>query len=234
MTEARVQQIYDQLKQMAVAFRLRPGDRLNEGALARELGVSRTPLREALNRLVAEDLVTFQPGNGFFCREIDVQTVFDLFELRQILEEQAVRLACLRADDADLQALAQDLATRGMDVRGLTVAEACQRDEAFHIAIARMSGNAVLAQQLQRINERLRYIRWVSITLELAQKSKTEHHAIMQALLHRDADAAAIAMSHHITRRREQVHQVVRNGVASIYMDTQNTLSETVLEESAP
>ena len=82
MAGPRVDDIYEQVKAMAVSFRLRPGDRLNEVALSKELGVSRTPLREALNRLVAERLFDFRPGQGFFCRPLDAQSVFDLFELK--------------------------------------------------------------------------------------------------------------------------------------------------------
>ncbi|WP_210311639.1 GntR family transcriptional regulator, partial [Brucella endophytica] len=66
MSEGRVEALYAQLKEMTVNFRLRPGERLNEVMLARELDASRTPLREALNRLVAEQLIDFQPGKGFF------------------------------------------------------------------------------------------------------------------------------------------------------------------------
>ncbi len=67
MSEGRVEALYNKLKDMAVDFRIRPGERINEVALARELDASRTPLREALNRLVAERLIDFNPGKGFFC-----------------------------------------------------------------------------------------------------------------------------------------------------------------------
>ena len=93
MTDGRADNTYNRLKAMAVGFEIKPGDRLNEGTLARELGVSRTPLREALNRLVAEQLFDFKPGAGFFCRALDPQTIFELFEFRQIIETAAVRLA---------------------------------------------------------------------------------------------------------------------------------------------
>ena len=98
MAGPRVDDIYDQVKAMAVSFRLRPGDRLNEVALSRDLGVSRTPLREALNRLVAERLFDFRPGQGFFCRPLDAQSVFDLFELRQIIESAAGPISLRQGD----------------------------------------------------------------------------------------------------------------------------------------
>ena len=142
MAETQVAGLYSRLKSKVVGFDIRPGERLNEVALARELGVSRTPLREALNRLVAERLVEFRPGAGFFCRMLEPQAIFDLYEMRQVLEVTAVRLAVVRASDEELIALRDEFRQRGQDVTGLTIAQAAERDEAFHIGIARASGNA--------------------------------------------------------------------------------------------
>ena len=86
MNEGRVEELYTQLKELVVIFRIKPGERINEGALAKELNASRTPLREALNRLVAEQLVEFFPGKGFFCRELDPQSIFELYEARETVE----------------------------------------------------------------------------------------------------------------------------------------------------
>ena len=230
MADGRVEDIYAQLKQMAVAFRLRPGDRLNEGALARDLGVSRTPLREALNRLVAESLFDFRPGAGFFCRELDAQTIFDLFELRSVIEVAAVRLACARASDDALQALHDSLYARGLDITGLTVAEACTRDEAFHLGIADLAGNAVLRADLMRINERIRYIRWIRMSTGRVQTSKEEHKRVMAALIVRDQQAAANAMQAHITRRMDQITDAVRDGISSIYMDGAGAVPDRIIE----
>jgi len=231
MADGRVEDIYAQLKQMAVAFRLRPGDRLNEGALARELGVSRMPLREALNRLVAESLFDFRPGAGFFCRDLDAQTIFDLFELRSVIEVAAVRLACIRASDAGLQALHDQLYATGLDVTGLTVAEACARDEAFHLGVADLAGNAVMRADLERINERIRYIRWIGMSTGRVQASKQEHKRVMAALLERDEATAADAMQAHITRRMDQITDAVRDGISSIYMDGAGAVPDRIIEE---
>ncbi len=231
MAEGRVEDIYLQLKEMAVAFHLRPGDRLNEGALSRQLGVSRTPLREALNRLVAENLFVFRPGAGFFCRELDPQTIFDLFELREVIEVAAVRMACERATDAALGALGDALYATGIDVTGLTVAEACTRDEAFHLGIAELSGNAVLLVELQRINERIRFIRWTQMSLSRVQVSKEEHKRIMAALVARDSDCAAAAVVKHISRRMDQVTQAVREGISNIYMDRDGALPDRIIAQ---
>ncbi|WP_209835541.1 GntR family transcriptional regulator [Ruegeria sp. HKCCE3926] len=231
MAGPRVDDIYDQVKAMAVSFRLRPGDRLNEVALSRDLGVSRTPLREALNRLVAERLFDFRPGQGFFCRPLDAQTVFDLFELRQIIESAAARSACTKATDEGLQRLRDELYETGIDITGLTIEEAVARDEAFHLGIARLSGNMELLQTLTRINERIRYIRWISMSMDRVQKSKDEHKRVMQALLDRDADEAARVLAAHITKRMDQVQDAVRHGITNIYMEGAEDISTRIIEE---
>ncbi len=232
MAAQRVDDIYDKVKAMAVSFRLRPGDRLNEVALSRELGVSRTPLREALNRLVAERLFDFRPGQGFFCRALDAQSIYDLFELRQIIETAAVRAACDKASDNELQTLRDELYATGIDITGLTVEEAVSRDEAFHLGIAKLSGNMELLHMLTRINERIRYIRWISMSLDRVQRSKDEHKRVMQALLDRDADAAARALSAHIAKRMDQVQDAVRHGITSIYMEGSEDISARIIEEA--
>ncbi len=231
MAGPRVDDIYEQVKAMAVSFRLRPGDRLNEVALSKDLGVSRTPLREALNRLVAERLFDFRPGQGFFCRPLDVQSVFDLFELRQIIETAAVRAACAKASDEDLHLLMDQLFSTGIDIRGLTVEEAVSRDEAFHLGIANLSGNMELLQTLTRINERIRYIRWISMSLDRVHRSKDEHKRVMQALLDRDPNEAAHVLGAHIARRMDQVQDAVRHGISSIYMDGSEDISARIIEE---
>ncbi|MGV6804697.1 MAG: GntR family transcriptional regulator [Ruegeria sp.] len=232
MAGPRVDQIYEQVKAMAVSFRLRPGDRLNEVALSKDLGVSRTPLREALNRLVAERLFDFRPGQGFFCRPLDAQSLFDLFELRQIIEVAAVRAACEKATDEQLQLLRDELYTSGIDITGLTVEEAVKRDEAFHLGIAKLSGNMELLQTLTRINDRIRYIRWVSMSLDRVQRSKDEHKRVMQALIDRNADQAARDLGAHISKRIDQVQDAVRHGISSIYMDGPDGISNRIIEEA--
>ncbi|EEE35630.1 transcriptional regulatory protein [Rhodobacteraceae bacterium KLH11] len=219
---------------MAVSFHLRPGDRLNEVALSKDLGVSRTPLREALNRLVAERLFDFRPGQGFFCRPLDPKSVFDLFELRQIIETAAARAACVKASDEALQALHDDLYATGIDITGLTVAEAVSRDEAFHLGIAKLSENAELHQTLTRINERIRYIRWISMSRDRVQRSKDEHKRAMQALMDRNADEAAQVLGAHISKRMDQVQDAVRAGISSIYMEGSENISARIVEEAHP
>jgi len=216
MSEGRVKALYERLKEMTVNFGVRPGEHLNEVALARALDASRTPLREALNRLVAERLIEFRPGKGFFCRDLDVRSIYDLYEVRQVLECAAVRLACQRASDAAIAALKDALYANGLSWVGKTIREVTEADEAFHLGIAEASGNAEFAQQLRHINERIRFIRWVDMSSRVLE-TKNEHRRIMQAIEARDADTAAELMRGHIVKRMDQVAASVKEGYANIY-----------------
>ena len=218
MTETRANALYESVKEMTVNFAIRPGERINEGALARQLDASRTPLREALNRLVAERLIDFRPGTGFFCRALEAQDIFDLYDLRRVLETAAVTKACATASAADITDLRQGPYAEGLLYKGLTIAEVVAKDEAFHIALARLSGNAELVRQLIAINERIRFIRWIDMGRRVME-TKGEHTAIMDAVEARDADTAADLMSAHITKRMDQIVSAVREGYSSIYMD---------------
>lgn len=229
--ETRVSDIYDQIKDKAAGFGIRPGERINEGSLARELGVSRTPVREALNRLVAEQLIEFRPGTGFYCRPLEPQDMFNLYEMRNVVEIAAVRLAALRAKDDELDSFAQETEATGLHVKGITIAQAVALDEKFHAEIARLSGNEELLRTLNGINDRIRFIRWVRMGSRI-KDSKSEHRQILDALVARDPDLAAKELSRHIVHRKDQVVDAVRSGISSIYLEGAGALSAQILEDT--
>src|SRR5690349_10811115 len=140
---------YEQLKAMAITYQLRPGERLAELDLAKRLKVSRTPIREALNRLVTEGFLTFTPNRGFQCRPLDAKEIFDLYEVRRSLEASAARLAVERASDDELDDLGRFLErSRGVPEK-TTVMELVRLDEEFHERVAILSRNAELLRILQ-------------------------------------------------------------------------------------
>lgn len=229
MSEGRVNDVYALLKDMAVTFQVRPGERINEVALSRELQVSRTPLREALNRLVTEHLIEFRPGAGFFCRALDAKTIFELYELRAILEVAAVRLACARGSEEGFAALRKQLFDSGLKTENRTIAEVTEGDEAFHIAIARIAGNEELVRQLGQINDRIRFIRWVDMAARVGT-TKGEHVRILESLEARDADTAAAVMQGHIEKRMDQIVDAVKEGYSNIYMNGPEDLFGRIVE----
>jgi len=229
MAEGRVENLYTQLKAMAVDFRIRPGERINEGVLARDLNTSRTPLREALNRLVAEQLIDFQPGKGFFCRELKPNAIFELYELRKILETEAVRLACERSSTDDIKKVKEELYENGLIYAGKTIREVTDLDEYFHIGIAQLSGNSELVRHIKQINERIRFIRWIDMWSHV-KKTKGEHKKIIAAIEERDSDKAVTYIQNHINMRMDQVVSAVKEGVSSIYITGPEDIFDRRLE----
>ncbi|MFC4273756.1 GntR family transcriptional regulator [Achromobacter aloeverae] len=220
-SDSIVDRAYERIKVMAVSYRFKPGERINEPALARHLGISRTPLREALHRLNTEGLLTSSPGKGFFCRALDAREIYSLYEMRKILETGAVRLAVARASDADIAELADFLERAKPGSSSLSTPALAELDEAFHQRVMALSGNAEMQQVLRNINERIRFVRWIDI--ELADQRRGvphDHDAVIAALRSRDADACATVLEKHIDRRQEQISAYIREAYAKIYVQS--------------
>jgi DNA-binding GntR family transcriptional regulator len=215
--EGYVDRLYHELKARAVSFELKPDQRLNEGELAEALGASRTPLREALNRLVAEGLVTYQPRRGFFCRPLQPKLIFDLYEARLTVEKEAVRLACERAAAADVEALRDSLEGVRPGTAQFEVKDLVDFDESFHLGLARLSDNHELVRMLESIHARIRFVRWIDME-NRRQMTFGEHIGIIEAIRDRDPALALTRVVGHVERRAEQISAVVREGYSRIYI----------------
>lgn len=229
MKQSNVDRVYIQLKRLAANFEFKPEARINETALSEQLGTSRTPLREALNRLVSEGFLTFQNGRGFFCRPLSPSLVLDLYEARVAVEVEAVRLANERASDAELQDFIRELEANIADSNATNPAVLLEQDEAFHIGIARLSKNAELVRLLENLNQRIRYIRLIYLKSrkQPAAMIPPAHRKILNALLARDVDTAAMAMRKHIERRREEAAEAVRIAYSQLYVPDTGVFSES-------
>lgn len=201
--------VYLALRELLVGFRIRPDERINESALARQLQTSRTPLREALNRLAAEGFLRFSEGRGFHCASFHPQSVLDLYELRQALETEAVRLACERASVEDLKALREQLKRKNSDYKpGVPTDRLLASDELFHTRITALSGNEELSRQLALINDRIRFFRLVDLDCR-TDLNTGAHLAIVDAMLVKEKDKAVRLMRKHIMRGRKEATAAV-------------------------
>jgi DNA-binding GntR family transcriptional regulator len=217
-SDSIVEQVYDKLKAMSVGYDFKPGERLNEGVLASALGVSRTPLREALTRLTTEGLLRFSPGKGFFCRDLDAQEVFSLYEMRKIVEVEALRLSLERAKDEDIEALLTFLENTGPEPGNRSVEELVRLDETFHESLMAMSGNLEMLRVLRNINARIRFVRWIDMERCDRRVSQNDHREILLGLKARDADRCIPILARHIDRRHDQIATALKEGLAQIYM----------------
>lgn len=218
-----VDRVYRQVREMAIDYRFRPGERVNEVELAGRFNVSRTPVRQALNRLAQEDFVSFVPNRGFYARQIDPDDVKRIYEFRGLVECGAFGLACERATEAEIDAIEAAWAEQTRD--NADWERIREADEAFHIGIARTARNPYVLGALDDINAKLRFFR--KIDLENAVRrgdTYFEHAAVLDCLRRRDPSGATI-LRKHIVMSSEHAVEVTKEGLARIFFDTTPALA---------
>jgi DNA-binding GntR family transcriptional regulator len=188
--------------------RIPPGSRLHEAELALQLGTSKTPVREALGRLVAEGLATATAGgkSAIHVTVLSNQEIIDLYEARGIIEPPLARMAARRATESGVAALRAMLASFDSSLQADDVYSLMELDSRIHETIAAMSGNRALAQARERLDNSIAIARVTSVqnshykTSELALK---EHAQICAAIAAHDGATAERYMAEHISRRRD-------------------------------
>lgn len=221
-TPSGTERAYCAIKSLAINYEFPPGQSINESLISKQLGVSRTPIREALNRLAVEGLLKFVPNKGYSPRELNVTEIVDLYELRVALETAAFRHACERASDEEIGALADYWQDVGNRYDGMTVDEIAGNDEGFHDRLIGLSKNKQIRNTIRQIADRIRFCR----IIDLENRTRRgplfdEHIGILDALRNRDADAGASALVDHIGMSRDQAIDVMKEGLARIYLREQ-------------
>jgi DNA-binding GntR family transcriptional regulator len=199
---------YDGLRTAIIRAELMPGAAIDERQCMEMLGVGRTPLREALQRLAQEDLLLAVPQRGYFISSTSAADFFHLNEFRLHSEALAARMAAMRIDDtqlAEFDAL-MDEARTGVTERRMEVEWHLGIDERMHKLVARASGNPYLVQSLNRLyalSLRSLYVARVPVTLIFDELENFT--AIRDALAARDPDRAEAAMREHLTMSAVQM-----------------------------
>lgn len=195
-------QIYTQLRDMVLSLHVGPGERLTERWLETQFQGSRTPIRAALLRLEAEELVR-RDGRNWMVAPIDLGEIAALAEFRAPLETTAVRLACARAADADLEAIAALLDSCEPEVPR----EAWhQAGTDFHVELARLSGNPFLLKATRGVMTRLARARWLEVLTEASREQAwTEHRRILRLIRERRPDEAAGEAAAHVLATRDRL-----------------------------
>ncbi|MFD5125301.1 GntR family transcriptional regulator [Streptomyces sp. NPDC058385] len=198
--------VYEAIKAMVMDHGIAPGARVGIEALARQLDVSATPVREALARLESEGLVVKRPNAGYRATDLlDPDALRDLFEMRLLLEPRAASLAAENATDADLQLL-RDIVekTRHHPDTGESYAvyhRFALLDQEFHDTLARAAGRPLLADAVNRLHAHLHLFRLTSAP-GAAGTTIDEHEQILEALVRRNPERAAEAMAAHLRSSR--------------------------------
>ena len=192
------QRIVESITTAVVERRLMPGTKLSEQQIADIFGVSRTVVRQALNQLSRDHLVTLEPARGAFVAMPSVEEARQVFEVRAMLESALVRQLCARITDAQVAELRRHLGAERDAVVRTDVSGRTRLLADFHVVLARLLGNEVLAQLLADLLSRSSLISLMYQSAHSAEHSQDEHVQIVDALEKRDARAAVRLMQQHL------------------------------------
>ena len=210
MTKLPSAKIRDSLEQRIIEGELGIGKRLDEAELSAHYGVSRTPVREALQRLAESGLAEHLPRRGTFVRAPSLSELVEMFEVMAELECMAVRLATRRTTNADIDTLTEsNEACRAAFEAGDTK-RYYELNAAVHRQIYKMSGNGFLATEAQRLHDRLRPFRRLQLRVRGRMgESMDEHDIILAAIRDGDVQQAVDTMRNHITILGERFNDLV-------------------------
>lgn len=182
-----------------IEHRLPPGTKLGEVALGEIFGVSRTKIRQALNRLAQEKLVTLLPARGAFVTQPEPREARELFDARRVIERVLAERFAASATPAHIAALQEHMALERAALASDDIATRNRLLGEFHVLIAEMAGNAVIADLLRELVQRSTLVTLLYQSSRAASCSSDEHEALLDAIRHRDAIAAVRLMEQHLT-----------------------------------
>ena len=203
--------VFNTLRQAILKGELAPGERLMEIQLAQKLGVSRTPIREAIRKLELEGLVLMIPRRGAEVAKISEKSLKDVLEVRRSLEELAIELACQRMTEAELAQLERAQATYRDAIGEGDAMKIAELDEAYHDVIYNCTRNARLVQILNNLREQMYRFRLEYIKEEdKRQILLLEHEKILSALRGRRVAEARAAVREHIDNQEITVLKTIK------------------------
>jgi len=208
-SENLAERIYLEIKNDIFDFRLLPGDRFTETEVAERMGVSRTPVREALFRLQRENYVDVLYRNGWQVRPFNFEYFEDLYDVRTVLECAAVKRICDR-DEMPFQL--EDLKKVWLvpeNEMAADVGTLSALDEQFHEMLVEAAGNAEMVRIHRSVSERIRIIRRLDFTKKARiDATYLEHGKILRAIIQRRADQAQMMLKAHIEASKNEVRKI--------------------------
>ena len=203
--------VFNTLRQSILTGELKPGERLMEIHLADRLGVSRTPIREAIHKLALEGLVTIVPRRGAEVAQITEKSMNDVLEVRRALDALCVELACERITEEGLQELRVACDNFEQCVRTKDNKKIAQADVALHDVIVQATGNQRLIQLVNNLSEQMYRYRFEYIRDSSQHDTLVEEHRIIySSILRKDKKTAAAAAMTHIDNQKKAIIRQIR------------------------
>ncbi|MFD2333046.1 GntR family transcriptional regulator [Cohnella sp. GCM10020058] len=200
-------ELYALLKKRILSHEMSAGDKINIDKLARDLGVSNIPIREALSRLSSEGLVSVVPFKGMFVAAMNAKDIDEIFEIRLSLETLALRKAAARIPKDQLRRILAET-TAAKEEAGANQGSASRMfkmNEGLHGTILAFADNENLQRMVVSLIERIyRYLNLLNFTIAIADE-REEHVRILNALLTDDTDEATAALERHLQRARQRL-----------------------------
>jgi DNA-binding GntR family transcriptional regulator len=204
--------VYERLQEMLIARTLAPGDHLVEERLAVQLGVSRGPVREALQRLHRDGWITLRPRHGAFVNQPTDQQVDEFFEARELVERSAAYLAAKRCTAEDAAALLRICDQADEDLRrGVSSQHMAAHTARFHGEVLRSARNHLLLEFGEQLSHRSRWF-FAPLVSTIAPRAWVEHREVAELIAAGRADEAAEAMHAHVVMSRDAYLRTQRAG----------------------
>jgi DNA-binding GntR family transcriptional regulator len=214
-------QVYDILKEMIADYRFNPGARINVEMIAKEVGASRTPVWEAVHRLIQEGLLENIPNRGVFMVTLKPEKALELYEVRDVLEGLAARLAAVNIDDGTLRNMKKSVEEQAKVVEKEDVVGYSQLDYEFHALVYEASRNKTLQEMLEAVKSKMRPVA-LHINVVLTDLYQ-DHVDLLEALEKHDANRAEAAFTRHNSRMIELIEKSVGSDTwKEVQEDTDN------------
>lgn len=199
-------QAYEAIKDRIITCKFKPGECLNEASVSALLGLGRTPVHQALDRLMIEEMVEVIPRKGVIVKPVILQDVLQMVDVRMINETQCARLAAERADDAHIASLSKVLGRARRAISDRDIHAMMSLDREFHLLLASATKNFELAEVLRKLNERSLRFWFISFTTPDHHHSfQQQHEAVFEAVRDHNGDEAERTMRMHIEAFRKSV-----------------------------
>ncbi len=203
--------VFEALREAIITGHLAPGERLMELQLAEELGVSRTPVREAIRKLELEGLVHMIPRKGAYVATLSMKDIVEVFEIRGALEGLAAALAAESITDEELEELERHLVMAAEQIGNADLEGMVEVDTGFHQILYKASRNERLTQIISNLREQIQRYRLTSLSYPGRMKiALEEHREIVDAVSARDPDLARKLAQEHIENAENSMMQVIR------------------------
>ncbi len=200
--------VYEEILENIVQLKYQPGEKISESQLAREIGVSRAPIKSALAKLESEGLVSIRPQNGTFVSKISVERARNICDVRMLLETYAVRIAAERVTDQELEKVQKlfDQMNAIPDENEEKRQFIYDTDGRLHDLIYEISGNTIVGEVIERYRPEIRRIQYANMTwMNRKVPTQIEMKKIFAALRDHDPDAAEQAMREHLSNIKKAV-----------------------------